>query len=488
MRFFLHSLFVCLCAITIAGICEAGKLEFVPAEITTGSGRKMTKNLAKLKVPENRTNPASRMIELAVVKLDSKSANPAPPVVYLAGGPGGSSIGEAGLPWMQELFGKLQETRDVILMDQRGTGQSTPLLYWKSPSPLPPDAFLSEEKLHSYYSESSRKARDYFREQGFDLTGYNTVESAHDLEDLRIGLGVEKISLIGYSYGTHLALATLRLHPDSIESAVLVGCEGPNHTQKLPQTYDAQLRKISDLAARHPEVGKQVPDMFALVKKILAKMEKSPVTIPVQDKSNGKTVNVQIGKFGMQLIIRMDVGDGNDFPEFPALFYTIDQGDYSLLTKYVEKRYNQFGRGISGMSTMMDLMSGVTKERKAQIEKELPDSILQNTVNLLDNMVEEWGNADLGDSYRSPIHSTVRTLFVSGTMDSNTPPYQAEEVRWGFPFSSHIIVDYAGHEDYLPNESVRAAIVDFLAGKDVNSIHISLGLPQFKPIPRPYQR
>jgi hypothetical protein len=61
--------------------------------------------------------------------------------------------------------------------------------------------------------------------------------------------------------------------------------------------------------------------------------------------------------------------------------------------------------------------------------------------------------------------------------------YQAEEVRWGFSNASHIIVEYAGHEDSLPNEAVRAAIIDFFNGKDVSNVRISLGPPKFKPIP-----
>jgi pimeloyl-ACP methyl ester carboxylesterase len=94
-----------------------------------------------------------------------------------------------------------------------------------------------------------------------------------------------------------------------------------------------------------------------------------------------------------------------------------------------------------------------------------------------------WGNPDLGDEYRGLLVSNVRTLFISGTLDCNTPPYQAEELRWGFSNGSHIIVEYAGHEDTLPNPQVQAAIIDFFDGKDVSGVRISLGKPRFKPIP-----
>lgn len=136
------------------------------------------------------------------------------------------------------------------------------------------------------------------------------------------------------------------------------------------------------------------------------------------------------------------------------------------------------------MNVMMDLFSGVTAERLAQIKRETPHSLLSDAVNFPDPFIDEvWGNHDLGDAYRSPIITNTRTLFISGSLDSNTPPYQAEEVRWGFSNGTHIIIEYAGHEDTLPNKQVQAAILDFLSGKDVSHLRISLGKPKFKPIP-----
>lgn len=73
----------------------------------------------------------------------------------------------------------------------------------------------------------------------------------------------------------------------------------------------------------------------------------------------------------------------------------------------------------------------------------------------------------LPESFRKPIISTLPALFISGSLDSNTPPYQAEEVRWGFPNSVHVIVENAGHESTLTLKETRGLMVDFLRGKDV---------------------
>ena len=97
-------------------------------------------------------------------------------------------------------------------------------------------------------------------------------------------------------------------------------------------------------------------------------------------------------------------------------------------------------------------------------------------------MAEEvWPTNDLGEAYRSNIHSNVRTLFLSGTLDFNTPPYQAEEIRWGFPNSNHIIVKNAGHEQVLSHPKASPSIIRFLQGENIDEV--ALAYPKLKFIP-----
>ena len=91
------------------------------------------------------------------------------------------------------------------------------------------------------------RLRHELRAKGIDLAAYNTEASADDLEDLRIALGVPKISLFGFSYGTHLGLAAIRRHPSSIDRVILAGTEGPDDSQKYPHTFDLQLARLAQL-------------------------------------------------------------------------------------------------------------------------------------------------------------------------------------------------------------------------------------------------
>jgi pimeloyl-ACP methyl ester carboxylesterase len=385
---------------------------------------------------------------------------------------------------MIQLFEQVLQTRDVVLFDQRGVGQSKPVVVWRSDESLPLDAFETEEKAVNFVRSQHEKAIASFKERGIDLTGYNTIENADDVNDLRQAIGAKKVNLLGFSYGTHLGLATMRRHSEHLESVILIGTEGLNHTYKLPSVYNDQIKKLSDLAAQDETVKEKVPDMTALLKRVLDKFEKEPVTISVLDRKKNQPVDIKIGKYGLQLLIRFDVGDSNDFVDFPRWFYTMDKGDYSILKSYAERRYNQLGSGVSGMSVMMDLFSGATKERLKQIEKESKDSILGNAVNFMDlNIADLWGKPDLGDDFRKPLKTNIRTLFISGTMDSNTPTEQTEEIRKDFSNSNHLILQYGGHEDSLPNQEVQKAIVEFLNGQNIGNRTINQPKPKFKPIP-----
>ena len=144
----------------------------------------------------------------------------------------------------------------------------------------------------------------------------------------------------------------------------------------------------------------------------------------------------------------IDLCDTSDLPIFPALLYTIDKGDYSILAGFMEKRYKRIGAGIPVMRFVMDSSSGATRDRIAQMNREARSALLGNVMNFLD-VGDVFGNPYLGDEFRSAIHTSVPTLFFSGTLDSSCPPFQADEVRKHFQSSVHSIVGNAGHEDMV---------------------------------------
>lgn len=449
--------------------------------VETSGGQQIRASFGRLTVPEVRSDPDSRNIELAFVRLHSESNAPVPPVVYLAGGPGGSSTWQAENPEFLSHWTGILELTDVILLDQRGTGRSEPSMRYRWDGEPPLRAFADEVVARDHFLEMSRRGREALIERGIDPRGYTSVESADDVDALRRALGEERISLFGFSYGTHLALAVLRRHGEHIESAILSGIEGPDHTRKLPLNMDTAFERLALMVAADDQIGPRIPDLMALLDRVLAKLDAEPMVVPVAG-GDGQTFQLPIGSWGLKLILRRDIGDASDLPVFPRLLHSIDQGDSSVLEWFVQKRAGG-AIGINGMTMLVDGASGMTRARHAMIEEQNERSRFGSVVNFpFPEVNQVWQPNDLGDRYRGPLVSDARTLFLSGTLDWNSPPQQAEEIRWGFSNATHLVVENAGHEQVLPHEEVQRAVVRFLRGEDVSDVRAAWPPLRFVPL------
>src|SRR5687768_14084527 len=194
-----------------AAAADTARLHLEPFTFEVGEQR-VEAELGHLRVPGNRALAGSREITLRFVRFRATGARPGSPIVYLAGGPGGSGIG-AAYGTRFPLFLALREHGDVIAFDQRGTGVDP------RTEDDEPDTDCDEEYLvdptkpleraagGAAMAEAVRRCAARLARDGFNLAGYTTRESAADLEDLRVALGAEKLTLWGISYGTHLSLA-----------------------------------------------------------------------------------------------------------------------------------------------------------------------------------------------------------------------------------------------------------------------------------------
>lgn len=437
-------------------------------------------DFGRLTVPEKRAAPDSNLIELAFVRLRSTAESPRAPLVYLAGGPGGSSTNFADSPRSLAAWGPLLAVCDVVFLDQRATGRSTPDLRYRTDRQPPADVFTDEAVAKQFFASVAREAAERFRKQGIDLTGYNSNEAADDIDDLRRALGAEKISLIGFSYGTHLALATIRRHGEHLENVVAIGVEGLDETHKLPLAMDVQLGKVSLMVARDERVGPYVPDMAALLKRVCRKLDRDPMVVTIAGPDH-QPVEVAVGSFGLLYILRRDLGDASDLPVFPRLLYSIDQGDPSVLQWFVRKRWGFSSLNL--MTYLTDGASGASPLRWQMINQQARQSVFGDVADIPWPEIDEAiGVEDLGEDYRAPLVSDVRALFLTGTLDFNTPPYQAERIRWGMPNATHLIVENAGHEQILPQPGVQRAILAFLQGQDVRDRTVILPPLRFVPI------
>lgn len=462
----------CVLLILFLSTSISAQLKIKPYTFETNKKEKVDAEFGTLFVPENRSDPESNLIELAFVRFKSTAKNPGPPIVYLAGGPGGSGIGTARGSRFP-LFMALREIADVIAFDQRGTGFSKPNLTCLNRLALRLDVAPAREAVIKELREKASDCAFYWHNvQRVDLTGYNTNESADDLEDLRKALGANQLSLWSISYGTHLAFAALRRHPTSIHRVILAGTEGPDHTYKLPGNIQKHLEDLAALIKADPQIGKEIPDFLGLMKSVFDRLDAQPQTVEITDPQTKLKVKVIVNKFVMQFIVANNIGT-TDTERFPALFYRASKGDFTNPAEvWLRQSRSEIG---SAMSYMMDCASGQTAARRERIAREAKGTLLEDVSNFpFPDVCTSWKAPDLGDDFRAPLKSDVPVLFISGTLDARTPISNAEEYRKGFSNSTHIIIEGAVHSDplFLSSPKIKDGMMEFLRGEAVKETKI----------------
>ncbi len=473
-----------LLAIDVLAQQKTGDLKITPRVFESARGEKVDAEFGELTVPENRQKTDSRLIQIAFVRFKSIAKNPAAPIVYLAGGPGGSGI-SAARGTRFPLFMAMREVADVIALDQRGVGLSRPNLVCKETVSFEPEKLQTREELEEVSRKQSSACATTFREQGVDLTGYNTNESADDLEDLRRAIGAKKISLWGISYGTHLALATIKRHEKTIDRLILAGVEGPAHTIKLPGNIQKHLEHIDRLVKADANLSKDIPSFLELVNTVLDRTERQPVTVELTDPNTKQPVKVMLNKFAIQMLTAFSFGSGE--AALPARYYAMSKGDFSLVAQAWLNVSRPRSVG-SAMTYMMDCASGLSAERGRQIEREAKTTLLEDVMNFpLPDVCTAWGNPDAGEAFRAPAKGSAPVLFISGTLDVRTPPSNAEEVRKGFPNSTHLIIDGAVHSDplFLSSPQIKDVMLEFMKGQRISTTKITLEPLKFVPINLP---
>lgn len=419
-----------------------------------------------LEVPENRSNPNSRTIKVKFVRLKSLSDDPKEPLIYLEGG-GSAATWQAEEPDYLKDWLPLLEVSDVILVDQRGTADKKLTWIWKDD--YPENFFVSSEAASTHYQKMTSMALESFAQKEIDVQGYNVVESARDVEELRVALGINRYSIFGFSYGSHLGMALIKTYGGNIVNAIFAGADGLNHYFNYPSLLDEHFEKISMMVREDSVVQKEIPDLGKLLNDVMNKLEQNPAVLRIKNPLTRKEMRVKVGSFGLALILRLDIDDASDIPVIPRLLYSIDQGDYSLLQWFVQKRI-VFAFAVPGNGINQGVSAGASPERWNQILKEADESIFGDVVNFpFSDAKMVWPETDIGINMEEPLKSKVRTLFISGDLDCRTPVSQADEIAKGFANSTHLVVKNAGHEQAMWNLKIfDEAIPQFLKGEDVS--------------------
>lgn len=438
---------------------------YEPYEFVAGDGTKIAAERGTFQVREDRDDPNARMINLTFVRFKSTSPTPGPPIVYLAGGPGGSGIGTAR-GGRFPLFMALREVGDVIAFDQRGTGLSQrPPLCFAQNAPSA-DTPLTRANIVPFYRAEIARCFDWWTAQGIAIDGYTTLENAHDLDDLRRALGVEKVNLWGISYGSHLGLAMLKYHPQSVARAVLAGIEGLDETVKLPSENDAYFARVQAVINGDPAAKAAYPDLAALMRRVHARLDATPAIATFTPPGASAPVTITFDGFAVQLLASGMIADPASVRRLPAFYAALDNGQYTQAATLLHGQFLARPPTFAGMPEAMDLASGITPKRTARLEKEFATAILGDALNFpMPHIAGIRPQIDLGDSFRAPFRSDVPTLFISGTLDGRTYPAEAAETVKGFANGARLIVENGGHNIYEADPRIGEAVLAWFKGQ-----------------------
>lgn len=425
-------------------------------------------------VPEDRRDPGSRKIRLSYVRFASTAAKPGPPIVYLAGGPGGMATRAAGGPRFP-IFMALREVADVIAFDQRGTGLSNAIPE-RAPWTRPPPVF-TEAGLTSHFRSEFQSAWIEWTKAGVAMTGYNTEQNADDIDDLRRHLGAEKVDLWGISYGTHLALSMLKRHGDRVNRVALASLEGQDQTVKRPAAIDDLLRHVDTLLAADPAVRAAVPDLPALMRRVHARLEALPVVTKVT--LRGAPGEIRMGGFGVQLLAGGLIANPNTLAMLPGLYLGLDAGGTDMLAPFLGDVADLLG--VTGMPEATDLASGISPRRLVMVRREARTAVLGEALNFpMPQLLDAVPGADLGEGFRAPLRIDHPALLVAGTLDGRTPVTEQDEVAAQFRRKSRVIVENAGHNVWEAHPEVQALLVRFFRGEPVADTRLGLPPPKFR--------
>ncbi|HVR99047.1 MAG TPA: alpha/beta fold hydrolase [Thermoanaerobaculia bacterium] len=437
-------------------------------------GRVLTEKLTPCRVPdvdeevlcgryevyENRTAGTGRKIGLNIVVLPAKTPDAAPdPLVFLAGGGVAPATRYAG--YLNRAFPGLRLRRDILLIDQRGSGTSNPL-----DCELTTDPASAEYRDEARFVEAVRRCRKEL-ERKADLRYYTTPVAMDDLDEVRGWLGYPQLNLFGVSYGSQAAMVYLRQHPERVRSVVLQGVlplDVPVWLESLRSSQQA-LDQAFAACARQQDCHKAFPNLEQEFSALLKRLAETPVQVKV----GSPEVEVPIDAEILRGFMMGALYSAERIHDLPLLIHLASTGDYRPLARRLASR------GETGIPKGVYL-SIVCSEEIPQFDAAALTAAAAGTfmggfrVGREILACREWVRGWLPKDYWTPVPSNVPALLLNGALDHVTPPRYGERVARSLANSRHLVLPNRGHNDTDPCVSdVIQAFVTAASLKGLNT-------------------
>lgn len=458
-----------LIGILLAGSAQADNRfeELAPCELSAAGGRLTASALCgSLIVPENPSHPDGRQLELAYAVIPARVTRTRPdPVFFLAGGPGQSARETA--PIMRLALRDINRQRDLIFLDQRGTGGSNSL----------DCAFDGEEQAWLDPSQDEIIEQLFRCKDGWDadVRFYTSSHAAKDLEALREHHGFEQINLIGGSYGTRLAQVYLRMFPERVRSVILDAVVptrlhlGAEHGLKL----DLALKRLIEACAEDAECSATFPDLLEAFESLIASFpdQDDGPTIAVTHPRKGSAVDLRFTRATLGTALRFLSYGPQSQMMIPYLIHeAATTGNPARIASQALIVTDQMADLIA---VGLNFAVGCSEDWPGW--PEVPgseDTLLGDSMrDLYDAVCVDWPRGEVPDDFHQPFDSEVPILILSGELDPVTPPEYGDEAHAQFSNSLHLVARGRGHI-VITERCISGIAAEFMASASVEDLNI----------------
>ena len=388
---------------------------------------------------ENREARSGRRIGLNVMVIPAPTPTPASDaLVWLDGGPGGAATNSG--PGLAQALADARAERDLLLVDQRGTGGSNAL---DCPAPGPDDP------LQAHFGEflPPDEVRACLAMQDADVTQYTTPIAMDDLNEVREALGYDRLTLFGGSYGTRAALIYMRRHPETVRAVALKGVAPTNMRNPLPfaRALEEGLSGVFDACAAEPGCAAAYPDLEGDWGRIAARFERGPVTATVTHEGRTEQVSIPKGVFADG--VRHILYTVNGSRTLPRMIAAGARGDFD---EFAQRELQQSIGYANALSLGMFLTVTCSEDLQFLTEDEIrreTDGTFMGDYRIRRQLAacEIWGKGDVDASYSAPVTADAPALLISGEFDTATPVAGANWVAEYLPNSLHLVVPNESH-------------------------------------------
>ena len=437
-----------------------------------GEGVKERARCGTYEVFENRATKRGRKLKLKIVVYPATGPDKAAdPLFYIPGGPGSSATEDA--PYVAQEFAKVRERRDLVFVDQRGTGGSNPLnCDFFNPADL-------SSHLGFYFPLADvRRCREQL-EPKTDLKLYTTHIAMDDLDDVRAALGYERINISGASYGTRAAQVYLKRHPRRVRTMVLQGVSptGQLMPRDFPQHTERALEGVMDECAEDEACRAAFPNLRAEAKAVLARLLRGPVAVEVKHPQTGAVTRVQLARDLAGEAIRYMLYQAGAASRIPLFIHLAAQGDFGPLAESaIFYRQRIVATGSNGMYLTVTCAEDLPWIRPGEGERNAENTLLGDyRLRQQRAACALWPRGDIPNDYARPTRADAPVLILTGQWDPVTPPVYGDTAAKHLPNSLHLVVPHGGHGfgglDGL--DCIRNIVADFISRGTTSGLETS---------------